>query len=172
VADHAIGRSCGHLVAQLEGLEMQVDDQKCRDIPAEANVATKHPHSRTQTGLRPRLKRRSNYSVIVLTLTALATRQIRRRDGHHSLQHGAVFVAGQGSRRRNRPRHKNQKSFPRETTGENTMAKAHNDRARTGACGSRNPENTAGGTFVVSLALPPKDADDKGGDNTTTDAPY
>jgi hypothetical protein len=52
------------------------------------------------------------------------------------------------------------KGPPRQTTGENTMAKDYEF--------FKNPKKTAGETYIMSLALWPKDADEKRGDNTST----
>jgi hypothetical protein len=51
------------------------------------------------------------------------------------------------------------KDPPRQTTGENTMAKDYEF--------FKNPKKTAGETYIMSL-LQPKDADEMGGNNTIT----
>jgi hypothetical protein len=52
------------------------------------------------------------------------------------------------------------------------MAKDHHDRSKNQGALFKNRKETAGETYM-SLALRPKDAHDKGGDNTTTsDAPF
>jgi hypothetical protein len=195
--------ACGHLVAQLEELEMQVDDQKWRDILAETKAgieastlpdadrpalsfgdALQLMRDRPDTYL---LLQQGKFAVVTGTTACsttphpiedkeahklIARNDVRPRDPGELPRTWKTWVLKKPSPKPKPAATQKPKDPPRQTTGENTMAKDYDDRSKNRGALFKNPKKTAGETYIMSLALRPKDADDKGGDNTTSDARF
>jgi hypothetical protein len=185
------------LVAQLEELEMQVDDQKWRDILAETKAgieastlpdadrpalsfgdALQLMRDRPDTYL---LLQQGKFAVVTGTTACSTTpypiedkeahklitrKDIRPRDPGELPRTWKIWVLEKPSPKPKPAPTQKPKDPPRQTTGENTMAKDY-DRSKNRGAFFRNPKKIASETYIMSL-LRPKDADEKGGNNTST----
>jgi hypothetical protein len=185
------------LVAQLEELEMQIDDQKWRDILAdtkgiEASTLpdADRPALRCEEALqlmrdRPDtylLSQQGKFAVVTGTTACnttpypiedkeayklIARNDVRSRDPGELPSTWKIWVPEKLSPKPKSATTRKPKGPPRQPTGDNTMAKDYDDRSKNRGALFKNPKKTTGETYIMPL-LQPKDADEMGGNNTIT----